>query len=208
MNHDAFHHLWWLASRSAGLVAFGLAAFSVILGLTMSTGMSVRKRAARRDLHEQVALASLAALALHGLFLFGDRWLRPGIVGLLVPFTMPYRTPFTGLGILAGYVAVILGLTYYLRGRIGPRRWRSLHRLTPLVYVLAAVHALGAGADRGTLGLRLAVIGTAVPIVALLVVRIAPTVREAWDALEPAESPAITSGSGSHGPPLESELRI
>jgi len=206
MNHDALHHLWWLASRSAGMVAFGLAAFSVILGLTMSTGMSARKRAARRDLHEQVALASLAALALHGAFLFGDRWLRPGVLGVLVPFTMSYRTPFTGLGVIAGYVAVLLGLTYYLRGRIGPRRWRSLHRLTPLVYVLAAIHALGAGADRATLGLRLAVIGSAVPIVALLVVRVAPSVRSAWDALEPADSPAITPGPGSRRPAPDSQL--
>jgi sulfoxide reductase heme-binding subunit YedZ len=165
-------HMWWLASRSAGLVAFGLAAFSVIVGLTMSTSLERRKYAARKVLHEQAALACMVAIALHGVLLLGDRWLHPGVVGVLVPFAMPYRSPWTGFGILAAYLAALLGLSFYARGRIGPRRWRSLHRLIPLVYVLAVVHMLGAGADRATLGLRLAVVGTAVPIAALLAIRL------------------------------------
>lgn len=167
-----FDHIWWLASRSAGLVAFALAAFSVILGLTMSTSLDRRKYAARKVLHEQAALACMVAIGLHGALLLGDRWLRPGVVGVLVPFAMPYRSPWTGFGILAAYLAALLGLSFYARARIGPRRWRSLHRLTPVVYVLAVVHMLGAGADRATLGLRLAVVGTAVPIAALLAIRL------------------------------------
>ena len=51
-------------------------------------------------------------------------------------------------------------------------RLSARHRLTPVVYVLAVVHMLGAGADRATLGLRLAVVGTAVPIAALLAIRL------------------------------------
>ena len=44
---------------------------------------------------------------------------------------------------------VILGLSYYVRGRIGPARWRKLHRFTALAWVLGVVHALGAGHRRG-----------------------------------------------------------
>ena len=47
-----------------------------------------------------------------------------GIGGLLVPFTMGYRPVWTGLGVLGGYLAVALSLTYYARRRLGNRRWR------------------------------------------------------------------------------------
>jgi hypothetical protein len=43
---------------------------------------------------------------------------------VLVPFTTPYRPFWTGLGILAGYLAAGLSLTYYVRHRIGSKRWR------------------------------------------------------------------------------------
>jgi sulfoxide reductase heme-binding subunit YedZ len=188
-DRDPFHHLWWLASRSAGMVALGLVAFSVILGLSMSTSTRRDGYAWRKDLHEQAALVALGAVGLHGALLLGDRWLRPGLVGILVPFATPYRSLWTGLGILAGYVALLLGLSYYARRQIGARRWRSLHRLTPVVYVLAVVHALGAGADAGTPAMRLFVLATAVPIAGLLAVRIAGSRTKPRSSRAPARRP-------------------
>jgi methionine sulfoxide reductase heme-binding subunit len=180
-DRDPFHYLTWLGARSAGLVAFGLAAAAVIAGLAMSTSKSrpgARKGyASRRDLHEQLALAALVAIGLHGALLLADSWLRPGLAGILVPFTTPYRPFWTGLGILAAYLAVLLGLSYYARRLIAARRWRKLHRFTPVIYVLAAAHLLGAGTDRGTLWLRLAVAATAIPIAILVAVRIAELYR-------------------------------
>ena len=64
-----------------------------------------------------------------------------------MPFTIGYRPLWTSLGIIGGYLAAILGLSFYVRRRIGARLWRRLHRLTVVVYVLALVHALGAGTD-------------------------------------------------------------
>ena len=49
-------------------------------------------------LHEQVALVALAAIAIHGLALLGDKWLKPGWRGISVPFAMSYRPGFTGVG--------------------------------------------------------------------------------------------------------------
>jgi methionine sulfoxide reductase heme-binding subunit len=176
-GRDPFDYVWWLGARSAGLVAFCLAAASVIVGLSMSASMQRRRYAASKDLHEQLALGSIVAVAVHGAMLFADRWLRPGLLGVLVPFAAPYRPLWTGLGVIAAYLAALLGLTYYARGLIGARRWRKLHRFTPVIYVLAAAHMLGAGSDRGTVGLRLLVLGTAVPIGALLGVRLLDAYR-------------------------------
>jgi sulfoxide reductase heme-binding subunit YedZ len=147
------------------------------MSTSRSTGRPRRRYAASKDLHEQLALGAVAALVVHGAMLLADRWLRPGLIGILVPFAAPYRPFWTGLGVIAAYLVALLGLTYYARGWTGARRWRKLHRFTPLIYVLAAAHMLGAGSDRGTIGVRLLVLGTAVPIGALLGVRLLDAYR-------------------------------
>jgi sulfoxide reductase heme-binding subunit YedZ len=166
--------VWWLISRASGVIAIVLISVGVLLGLAMAAKTlrtPNRKRAAVR-LHEDLALLALAAIGVHGLTLLGDHWLRPGLAGITVPFALSYRPAFTGAGIIAGYLALLLGPTFYLRRRIGARRWRSLHRFTALVWVLAVVHALGSGSDAGRLWMR-AIVLMPVPAVAyLLTVRV------------------------------------
>ena len=100
-------HGWWLASRASGLVALVLVTVSVGLGLTMAGKVMRRARplAQAAGIHEQTALAGLVAIAVHGITLLGDPWLHPGVAGIAVPFTISYRPLFTGLGIIAGYLA-------------------------------------------------------------------------------------------------------
>jgi sulfoxide reductase heme-binding subunit YedZ len=167
-------HMWWIASRAAGLVALGLVTASVILGLTQA-GRLTRRPAVRRRLaalHEQLAVTGLVAIAVHGVTLLGDAWLSPGVSGIAVPFTMAYKPLFTGLGIIGGYLAAILGLSFYIRRRIGPRLWRKAHQLTIVVYALAVVHTLGAGTDATTPWLRWWIAITAPTILVLFVARV------------------------------------
>ncbi len=175
-ERDPSQYTFWLASRAAGIVAFVLVALAVVLGLYMAGNLG-RTRGYKRvmvKLHEQIALAALVAIGVHGVLLLGDKWLRPGLPGILVPFTMGYRPLWTGLGILAGYLAVLLGLTFYARRRIGAARWRRAHRLIAVVYVLGAAHALGAGSDGAGPWLRGIVIASALAILVLLVLRYRP----------------------------------
>ena len=75
-------------------------------------------------------------VALHGLSLLGDSFLRPGIAGIAIPFATSYRPLWTGLGIVAGYGLAALGLSYYARARIGVARWRKLHTFTAVFWIL------------------------------------------------------------------------
>lgn len=165
--------IWWLVSRASGIVALGLITAAVLLGLTMSAKLMRRPGVGRKllALHEHLALVGLGAIAVHGLSLLGDHWLNPGASGIAIPFTMSYRPLATGLGIIAGYLAALLGLSYYFRRRIGVRLWRRMHRATILVWILGVVHTLGAGSDAATLWLRAYVLLPAVPIVYLFVLR-------------------------------------
>ncbi len=170
---DPANYPWWLASRSAGIVAFVLIASAVIVGLALASRFSWPPGMKRNlvKVHQQLALAGLAAIGAHGVLLLGDRFLNPGVTGIAIPFTLSYRPAWTGLGILAGYLALVLGPTFYLRRRIGARRWRRIHQATVLVYVLAVMHSLGSGTDGASLWFKAMVVGTALPILALLLFR-------------------------------------
>ncbi len=176
MTRDPMDYGWWLASRASGLVALALITLSVGVGLAMA-GRAFQKPGLAKTLmalHEHAALAGLIAIAVHGLTLLGDRWLHPGPAGIAVPFVMDYRPLFTGLGIVAGYLATALGLSFYARRRIGAKLWRKLHKATIAVYALAVIHTLGAGSDAGEPWLRVAMVVTGAPILYLLVVRMLP----------------------------------
>jgi methionine sulfoxide reductase heme-binding subunit len=193
-------HGWWLASRASGLVALVLVTISVGIGLMMA-GKVMRRPGLSRKLiaiHEQTALAGLIAIAVHGITLLGDPWLHPGVAGVTVPFAMNFHTAFTGLGIIGGYLAGALGLSFYARKRIGAKLWRKAHRATVLVYVLGLVHALGAGTDASAAWFRWWVILTAPPIGGLFVYRVLSgrAKKRAKDGLQqrPDRPPAVNRG--------------
>lgn len=193
---DPGKYPWWLASRAAGIVAFLLIAAAVMLGLLMASKLS-RRPGLKRNLlkvHEQIALTALVAIGLHGVLLLGDSWLNPGITGISVPFTLAYRPAWTGMGIVAGYLALLLGPTYYWRRRIGARRWRQIHRATVVVYVLAVLHSLGSGTDGAGAWFRLMVLGSAAIVLFLLVARYGFRTRRARQTKTPAAAP-VPSGS-------------
>jgi sulfoxide reductase heme-binding subunit YedZ len=199
------HHTWWLASRAAGVVALLLVAASVLIGLAMASGL-LRKPGLKRALlpfHEHAALAGLFFIGVHGVTLLGDAWLRPGPAGIAIPFVIGYRTAYVALGILAGYLAALLGLSFYVRRRIGARLWRRLHRATVLVYVMGLVHTLGAGTDAGSAWLRAVMLGTAVPITVLFVRRIAHRAQPARRPVAPRAAYAATSATTSRAQPHE-----
>lgn len=191
---DPANYPWWLASRSAAIVAFLLITAAVVLGLLMASKLT-RRPGLKRNLvkvHEQVALAALVAIGAHGVLLLGDAWLNPGVIGITVPFTLEYRPVWTGLGILAGYLALLLGPTFYWRRKIGAKRWRQIHRATVVVFVLAVLHSLGSGTDGASTWFRVMVLGSAALVLSLVIFRYAPRPRAQPAPTPPVAEPAQT----------------
>lgn len=168
---SAAHHLFWITSRAAGSAALLLSSASVFLGLMMSSPRRNPNRRDLRTLHEALSVTALAMVGLHGISLFGDAYLNPGIVGILVPFVGRYRPLWTGVGIIAGYGLAALGISYYFRDRIGAVRWRRAHRLTAAFWLLAIAHTIGAGSDAVELWFLILNGAVVVPAALLLVLR-------------------------------------
>jgi methionine sulfoxide reductase heme-binding subunit len=141
--------VFWFASRALGIIAVIMLGVSVTVGLAMSGKLMRRPGlpAKLKRFHESATLVTLGLIATHAGLLLFDSYLKPGLAGIAVPFTLAYRPLFTGLGIIAGWLAAIVGLSFYVRKRIGVKTWRFMHRFTIVIYLLALIHVIGSGTD-------------------------------------------------------------
>ena len=153
--------LTWIVARAAGFTAYGLLTGSVVLGLAL--GLRWRSprwpRWATTELHRFVTLLTLIFLGLHIVALALDDYMRFGLVELLVPFANPYRPLWTGLGVVAAWLALAVWASSWLQGRIGlpglaPPALRHLPGLRGRdpprpAGRLRRPHALGPGPVRG-----------------------------------------------------------
>ncbi len=178
---------FWFLARSSGLVAYALLTTSVLAGLVLKArpyGTSP-KPAAVTDLHRFLALLGLGALIGHGLALLLDRTVPFHVADLLVPGIAPYRPVWTGLGVLAAELMLLVYVSFSLRKRIGTQNWRRLHWATYPIFALATAHGLLAGTDSGT-AWALALYGGAVGAV------VAAT---AWRIVVPPSRASVASRS-------------
>ena len=164
-------HLFWITSRAAGILALLLSSAAVSIGLMMGGRLSAGAAPDLRVTHEALALATMARSSCMPGRCSATRSCRPSVLDLtravrqLLP---PHRGRRSGSS--AGWLTLLLGLSYYARARIGVQRWRRLHRFTALVWVLSIAHALGEGTDAGQAWFLLGVGALVVPRSCLLAV--------------------------------------
>ncbi|MDO9354132.1 MAG: ferric reductase-like transmembrane domain-containing protein [Solirubrobacteraceae bacterium] len=163
----------WVTTRAAGIVALVASTASIVLGLTLA-GRLAKGRGRLGDarvLHQTFGIATIVALAVHVLSLLFDPWLRPTLVELGVPFALDYRPLWTGLGIVAGYGFIVLGMSGFLRSRMGAA-WKYVHRSVGLAWVLSVGHTIGSGSDTGTWWMTAITAACVVPVAVLLAMRV------------------------------------
>jgi hypothetical protein len=162
---DPLAHVWWLAGRSAGIVAWLALSAAVVLGLLLVTGLAPgRAREMLGLARDRLGVLALGLLAAHGVLLLGEPRVSPGL-GLVVPFASGHDPLWTGLGTLAG---ILLAVAAIARAR----------QVVPVGWLLAAVHVIGGGTDAGSLWLQVPFYVTLVYGLALLGWWAATTVRE------------------------------
>jgi sulfoxide reductase heme-binding subunit YedZ len=142
--------LAWIVARAAGIVAFALLTLSTWLGLAMSTRiLGTRRQKALLGWHRTLVWTGLSMLALHGGAVVLDPVLRFGVPAVLVPFAAPWHSGAVAMGVVAGWLSLMLALSFRMRRWIGQRAWRTLHYASLAAFGLALLHALYAGTDFG-----------------------------------------------------------
>ena len=161
MTHDP---TFWIVARASGLTAYVLLTASMLAGLVLKSrpvGKALRP-GAETDVHRALALAALGMTGLHGLALLLDTTVPIGPLALIVPGLVPYRPVWTGLGVVAAELALVLVVSFPLRRRIGARLWRRLHWASYALFLTATAHGLAAGSDSGApwaLGIYVGAVG-------------------------------------------------
>jgi predicted ferric reductase len=166
---------YWYLSRASALVAY------VLLWLSMASGLIITNKLARVwpggptafDLHQFTSLIGLAFALFHALILMGDKYINYNLAQVLVPFNSTgYKPVWVGLGQIGFYLFAIVGLSFYVRKRLGHRTWRLIHFLSFLTFALALAHGIFAGTDTTVEAVRVFYWGTGVALVFLTVYRI------------------------------------
>lgn len=185
---DAGGFWMYFLSQAFGWSALLWAWGTVILGLLLSgrrPGRLPLSGPRLERLHRTTSLNTIALITAHAL-LFGaelfrhstDAWNSALGTAFVETFVPGGYTSGTGqiaipIGQAALYLAIPLGLLFYVRHRIGPKTWRVLHRFVIVVYVLSVWHTLLYGTNVWYDGwFRTSVWLLQLPIAALLLVRL------------------------------------
>ena len=166
----------WSVARTGGFLAYLLLTASVALGLALSLGWRSPRwtRFVTNEVHRFVTLLALVFVAIHGLSIAVDPFIKMSVPDLLVPFMTSYRPAWVALGIVAGYLALAIYLSERIRSRIGYVWWRRFHALAFVAFAAALVHGIATGSDTRTLW-GLAIYGGSLLLVGiLLMLRLLP----------------------------------
>ncbi|MDD5369066.1 MAG: ferric reductase-like transmembrane domain-containing protein [Anaerolineaceae bacterium] len=161
----------WFITRAAGFTAYILIWLSVAWGLAVSNKIldHLLHRQITYDFHQFISLLAIGFLLLHiGILLF-DRYLPYSVLQILVPFLSPYRPLWVGIGVIAFYLTLLVTVTYYLRGRIGMKAFRSIHVLSLVAYLGASIHGFFSGTDSSLISVQYLYAGTFLATVFLMV---------------------------------------
>jgi methionine sulfoxide reductase heme-binding subunit len=186
--------LVWLVERVFAWLAYLAMAGSVIYGLLLSTKIldAVAWRPISISLHQDLASIGLGLAGIHGMLLGLDRSVPFSIGQILVPGLAPHAPLAVAFGQVALYLAAIVVGSFYVRRRIGPRAWRTLHYLTFLSFVGVTIHGVAAGSDSSAPWAEAIYLGVGVVVVFLLTYRIGLSV--ATRAGDRAAARAVTEG--------------
>ncbi|MEZ7005287.1 ferric reductase-like transmembrane domain-containing protein [Streptomyces sp. AD55] len=155
---DARTYWMYLLSQAFGWSGLLWAWGTVMLGLLLSGPRPARLPVSRQVLerwHRTTSLTTMALMFAHALMFAAELvryeaglgWAARLWAGFADSFVPGWYDSGTGrvaipIGQGALYLAIPLGLLFYVRHRIGANTWRRLHRFVIVVYVLSVWHTL------------------------------------------------------------------
>ncbi|WML54389.1 ferric reductase-like transmembrane domain-containing protein [Neobacillus sp. PS3-12] len=140
--------LEWYMIRGTGTVAYILLYLTVIVGLFSQVQKKRKKKMTSAiNLHEELSNWAMILVGGHLGLLLLDTYIGFKWTEVFVPFNTSYKPIPMALGTLSFYFLIITFITSKLRKKVGYLRWRKLHALNPILYILVTIHGLWIGTD-------------------------------------------------------------
>jgi predicted ferric reductase len=141
--------IWWFATRGAGLMAWAVAAGSVIFGLLMSSKIMGKQPGFPwlLDIHRFFSSLTAVFLALHLVTLWADSYVHFGLQELFLPHMSEWRRGAVTWGVLSMYLLLAVELSSLIRDRIPAKTWHGIHLLSYVSVIFGSIHAWQAGSD-------------------------------------------------------------
>lgn len=150
-----------LVAASAGTVSFLLIWLTTVSGIALRNGwlgVTVR-HSSLHAVHMVGASTGLLLGVLHGVAQLAAPVVKVRPVDLLVPFGNRYDPVGIGVGVLGLEIMLAAAVSVPLQRRLGFTRWRLLHNLNHVAFMLLVAHVLISGSDVGRSPVWLTVLG-------------------------------------------------
>jgi DMSO/TMAO reductase YedYZ heme-binding membrane subunit len=166
--------LWWYLARTTGIVTWGLATTSVLVGLALSSRALGRKPTAPwlLDLHRFLGGLAVVMLAGHLGALWADSYSHIALREMLIPMASTFRPGAVTWGVVAMYALVAVEASSLAIRRLPRSVWRSIHTVSFVSFGAGTVHLWQAGSDSGNSLLRWVVAGAVFAVVVLTGLRV------------------------------------
>jgi predicted ferric reductase len=89
------------------------------------------------------------------------------VAQLLIPGLSSYRPVWVGVGIVAFYLVLLVTVTFYLRGKIGQKAFRTIHVFSLVAFLATAIHGQLSGTDASLPAVQAMYAGTFLSVVFL-----------------------------------------
>lgn len=154
--------IWWYLARATGLVAWGLAVGSLLVGLALATrAMGPNPKGPwLLDLHRWLGGLAVVFTAGHIAALIADSFVAFDVVDALVPFAAGWRPGAVAWGVVALWLMAAIEVTSLMMKRIPKRIWRAVHLSSYVLAVTATLHGVTAGTDVGHPAVAWVVLGS------------------------------------------------
>lgn len=151
-----------VVAASAGTLSFLLIWLATVTGLVLRNGWigTTIRHSTLHSLHMVGACMGLALGVLHGFAQLAAPSQKVRLLDLAVPFHNRYDRVGIGVGVLATELMLAAALSVVVQRRLGFTRWRMLHSLNHVAFMLLVGHILISGSDVGPAPVWMTVLGS------------------------------------------------
>ncbi len=152
---------WWYLSRGSGIVAWVMLAATNLWGILLITRMlkPVDRPAWLLDLHRWLAALAIISLGIHLGGLVADNYAHFGWREIALPQSCnktcwpagASKAAAVTWGVIAMYIIIVVELSSLMMRKLPRKVWHGIHLFSYVAFLMATVHGILAGTDRGNI---------------------------------------------------------